>query len=207
MKPTREQLVQRGLRLEWLTVGWNIVEGVVSVGAALSAGSVALLGFGVDSFVESASGAILIWRLLAERASHAERIEHAERRAQRLVAVSLFGLALYIAVEASSRLIAGERPEVSLIGMAVTTVSIVVMFWLGRAKRDLAHSLGSRALDADASQTTACLWLSVLTLAGIVLNAVLGWWWADPAAALGMVYFIAAEARSAWRGEECGHHA
>lgn len=147
----------------------------MSVGAAVSAGSVALLGFGVDSFVESVSGAILIWHLLAERASHAERIEHAERRAQRLV------------------------------GMVVTTVSIVAMLWLGRAKRDLAHTLGSRALDADASQTPACLWLAVLTLAGIALNAAFGWWWADPVAALGMVYFIAAEARRAWRGEECGH--
>jgi divalent metal cation (Fe/Co/Zn/Cd) transporter len=199
----RERLLRHGLRLEWLTISWNLVEGFIAVTAAVSAGSVALLGFGIDSFVESASGLVLVWRLLAERGSDAERVERMERRAEQLVAASLFGLAIYIAVEACLRLIAGGRPEVSRVGIAVTSLSIGVMWWLGRAKRKAAHALGSRALHADASQTTACLWLSMVTLTGVSLNAALGWWWADPVAALGLVYFIAVEGREAWRGEEC----
>jgi divalent metal cation (Fe/Co/Zn/Cd) transporter len=198
----RERLLRRGLRLEWLTVGWNVVEGFVAVLAALSAGSVALLGFGIDSFVESASGLVLIWRLLAERGSDVERIGQMERRAEQLVAASLFGLAVYIAIEACLRLIGRERPDVSKIGIAVTALSIGLMWWLARAKRATAHGLGSRALRADASQTTACLWLSTVTLAGVTLNAAFGWWWADPVAALLLVYFIVVEAREAYRGDE-----
>ena len=199
----REGTLRVGLRLEWLTVGWNVVEGMVAVFAALSAGSVALLGFGIDSFVESASGTVLIWRLRAERRTSVEQMERIERRAQRLVAVSLFGLAIYIAAEAAVRLIARERPGVSAAGITVTILSLGVMWWLARAKRDAARALGSRALEADAVQTTACFWLSLIVLSGIALNAVFGWWWADPLAALGMTYFLVREARGAWRGDEC----
>ena len=199
----RQGTLRLGLRLEWLTVGWNVVEGMVAVSAALSAGSVALLGFGIDSFVESASGTVLIWRLRAERRTSVEQMERIERRAQRLVAVSLFGLAIYIAAEAAVRLIAHERPGVSAAGIAVTILSLGVMWWLARAKRDAARALGSRALEADAVQTTACFWLSLIVLSGIALNAVFGWWWADPLAALGMTYFLVREARGAWRGDEC----
>jgi cation diffusion facilitator family transporter len=199
----RQGTLRLSLRLEWLTVGWNVVEGMVAVFAALSAGSVALLGFGIDSFVESASGTVLIWRLRAERRTSVEQMERIERRAQRLVAVSLFGLAIYIAAEAAVRLIARERPGVSAAGITVTILSLGVMWWLARAKRDAARALGSRALEADAVQTTACFWLSLIVLSGIALNAVFGWWWADPLAALGMTYFLVREARGAWRGDEC----
>jgi divalent metal cation (Fe/Co/Zn/Cd) transporter len=196
----------RALRLEYLTVGWNIIEGLVSVAAALAAGSVALLGFGVDSFVETTSGAILIWRLLAEsRARDAEAIERLDKRAHKLVAVSLFLLAAYVAFEAAKALVTQERPEPTLVGMAITSVSIGVMMWLARAKRRAAIALGSRALEADSFQTTACWWLSIITLTGIGLNAAFGWWWADPVAALGMTYFLASEGRQAWRGEDECH--
>jgi divalent metal cation (Fe/Co/Zn/Cd) transporter len=200
----RASLLRRGLRLEYLTVGWNLVEGVVAVVAALAAGSVALLGFGIDSFVESASGSVLIWRLLAERrALDHEAIERLERRAERLVAWSLFLLAAYITVDALLTLWNQERPEASPAGIAITSLSIGVMWWLARAKRRTAVALGSRSLEADAAQTTACWWLSLIVLGGIGLNAVAGWWWADPVAALGVVVFLVREGREAWRGDHC----
>jgi divalent metal cation (Fe/Co/Zn/Cd) transporter len=202
---TREQLLRRALRLEWLTVGWNVAEGLIAVAAALAAGSVALLGFGIDSFVESASGGILVWRLLAEKwtAADPHAIERLDRRARKLVALSLFALALYVAADASLALWRSERPEASLVGIVLTCVSILVMLWLGQAKRRIAADLGSRALAADAFQTTACWWLSVITLAGIGLNAAFGWWWADPMAALGMTPLLVREGVEAWRGEDC----
>jgi divalent metal cation (Fe/Co/Zn/Cd) transporter len=201
---TRRDLLRRALGLEWLTVGWNIVEGLIAVAAALAAGSVALLGFGIDSFVESASGGILIWRLLAEkRAADHHAIERLDRRARRLVAVSLFALALYVAIDAAFSLWQAERPHASLPGIILTILSIGVMVWLARAKRRTAVALGSRALESDAFQTTACWWLSLITLAGIGLNAAFGWWWADPVAALGMIPLLIREGSEAWRGEDC----
>lgn len=200
----RPQLLERGLRLEYLTVGWNVVEGVVAVAAALAAGSVALLGFGIDSFVESASGLVLVWRLLAERrAVDPERIEAVERRAQRLVAASLVGLAAYIAFDAGLALVTGERPGASPVGVALAAVSLAVMWWLARAKRRTAIALGSRAMQADAFQTTACWWLSLTVLVGVGLNTAFGLWWADPLAALIIPIFLLREARESWAGEEC----
>jgi divalent metal cation (Fe/Co/Zn/Cd) transporter len=201
----REHAVQAALRLEYLTIGWNVVEGLVAVSAAVLAGSVALLGFGIDSFVESASGGVLVWRLLAERrGAGGEDVERLDARAHKLVGASLFLLAAYVAFEAVSALWAREEPRPSVVGIALTGVSIVAMQWLARAKRRAARRLGSRALEADAFQTTACFWLSIITLGGIGLNAALGWWWADPVAALGMTVFIGREGMEAWRGEACG---
>jgi divalent metal cation (Fe/Co/Zn/Cd) transporter len=200
----RASVLARALRLEYLTVGWNVVEGVVALAAAIAAGSVVLVGFGVDSFVESASGGVLIWRLLAERrARDHEEVERLDRRAHKLVGLSLFGLALFVTFDAARALWKEDRPDPSVVGIAVTTVSLGVMIWLARAKRRAARDLGSRALEADAFQTTACWWLSLITLAGVGLNAALGWWWADPVAALGMTWFLVREGREAWRGEEC----
>lgn len=205
---TRGEVLGRALRLEYLTVGWNVVEGAIAVTAALAAGSVALLGFGIDSFVESASGAVLIWRLLAERrTTDRAAVERLDRRAHQLVGVTLFLLAAYVAVDAGLALWNRERPEPSPVGIVLTVISMAVMIWLARAKRRAAAGLGSGALKADAFQTTACFWLSVITLAGIGMNAALGWWWADPAAALGMTVFLVREGAEAWRGEDCGCHA
>jgi len=203
----RGQVLSHALRLEYLTVGWNLVEGAVAVAAAVAAGSVALLGFGIDSFVESASGAVLIWRLLAEsRAANPGAVERLDRQAHRLVGLSLLLLAAFVAIDAGLTLWKQERPEPSPVGIVLTAISMIVMVWLARAKRRAAAGLGSRALAADAFQTTACFWLSVLTLAGIGLNAAFGWWWADPAAALGMTVFLVREGSEAWRGEDCGCH-
>jgi divalent metal cation (Fe/Co/Zn/Cd) transporter len=196
--------LRRALRLEYLTVGWNVFEGVIAVVAAIAADSVALLAFGIDSFVEMSSGVVLIWRLRSESGSEdAEAIERLDQRARRLVGVSLFALAAYVAFDALHALWAKEEPRPTLVGVAVTAVSLAVMWWLARAKRQAARVIESRALESDAFQTTACWWLSLIALMGIGLNTVLGWWWADPVAALGMTLFLVREGREAWRGEEC----
>lgn len=202
----REALLRRAAGLEYLTVGWNVVEGIVAVSAAVASGSVALLGFGLDSFVESTSGLILLWRLARERRSTGispEAIERLDRLAHRLVGGTLFLLAAYVSVDAGLALWNAERPETSVVGLIVVSVSIAVMWWLARAKAAAARGLGSRALEADAFQTMACWWLSIVTLAGIGLNAALGWWWADPLAALGVAALIVREGVEAWRGETC----
>ncbi len=201
----RMRLLRRALRLEWLTVGWNAVEGVIAVAAALAAGSVALLGFGIDSFVETASGAVILWRIGAERrAKDAERIERVEDIARRGVALGLWLLAIYVAADATVALANGERPSSSAVGMALLVLSIAAMKWLANAKRAIALALHSHAMEADAAQTDFCWKLSVVALVGLVANAVLGWWWADPVAALGLAALIAVEARRTWKtGAAC----
>lgn len=200
----RARLVDEGLRLEGLTVGWNVVEAVVAIGAGLAAGSVALLGFGIDSVVESASGTVLLWRLLVERRAggDAEAAERVEAIARRLVAASLVALAAWIAFDAGRSLVEGEQPDASPVGIVLAALSLAVMWWLARRKHRVARALGSRAMAADAFQTDACFWLSLFLLVGLGLNAAFGWWWADPVAALGMVPFILREAVEAWRGED-----
>lgn len=200
----RERHLRRGLRLEYLTVGWNILEGLVAVGAGLAAGSIALIGFGVDSFVETISGAVLIWRLGAEaRGRHDEAaVERIEERAERLVGIAFLILAAYVAFEAVRSLVSRDAAEASPIGIALTGLSIVVMLWLARAKRRTGEALVSRALIADAQQTYACWYLSVVTLAGLALNALFGLWWADPVAALGIVILLVREGLEAIRGDE-----
>jgi cation diffusion facilitator family transporter len=200
----RAALLRRGLRLEYLTVGWNIVEGVIAVGAGLAAGSIALIGFGVDSFVETISGAVLIWRLSAEARGNLdeEAVERVEHRAEQLVGVAFLILAAYVGFEASRSLLNNEEPAASPIGIALTALSIAMMLWLARAKRRTGIDLGSRALIADAQQTYACWYLSVVTLAGLALNAAFGWWWADPVAALGIVVLLVREGIEALRGDD-----
>ena len=201
---TRAGLRARALRLEWFTVGWTSLEAIVGITAAIRASSVALLGFGADSVIEVASAGVLIWRLRAERtASDPAAIRRLDLRAHRLVAFSLVALAVYIVVDAGLSLWKGGRPHPTLVGILLTLVTIAVMYWLARAKRRTAAALDSCSLRADSFQATACMWLSAITLAGIGLNALFGWWWADPAAALCMPVFLVQEARKAWRGESC----
>ncbi len=196
-------LLGGALRLEYLTVAWSVLEAVVGIAAATASGSVALMGFGLDSLIEGASGGVLIWRLSAERrAGDAEAVERLDRTAHRLVGGSLFLLAAYVAGDAAWTLWRRERPHPSLLGIGLTSIALVVMWWLARAKRRAAAALGSRALDADAFQATACFWLSLIALSSIALNALFGWWWADPVGALAMTVFILTEAREAWRGED-----
>ena len=154
-------------------MGWNIAEGVIAIGAGLAAGSIALIGFGVDSFVETISGHVLIWRLSAEAQGRLdeEAVERVERRAEQLVGAAFLLLAAYVGFEAVRSLVGQEAPDASPLGIALTAVSIAVMLWLARAKRRTGEALGSRALIADAQQTYACWYLSVVTLTGLALNA------------------------------------
>ena len=197
--------LRRALHLEIATLGWNVVEGAVAVGAALAAGSVALLGFGLDSFVECASAAVIVWRIREERRADVdeEHVEALEHRARKLVAGSLAALAAWVTFDAIKALWLREHASRSPVGIALTMVSIALMLFLARAKRRTAAALESRALEADAFQTTACFWLSVATLGGLALNAAFGWWWADPVAALVIAFFIGREAREAWEGRDC----
>jgi divalent metal cation (Fe/Co/Zn/Cd) transporter len=200
---SRPTLLRRGLLLEYLTVGWNIVEGIVAIAAGALAGSPALIGFGADSFVESISGAVLVWRLRSEIGGKLdeEAVERVEHRALRLVGVAFLVLAAYVVFESLRTLWIGEEPDASPVGIVLTSVSIVVMLWLARAKRRIGEALGSRALVADSQQTYACWYLSVAALAGLVLNAVFGLWWADPVAALVIAAFLVNEGREALAGE------
>lgn len=201
----RAKAMKRALRLEYLTVSWNIVEGVVSVAAAAAVGSVALLGFGIDSFVECASASVMIWRLRAEQRGNlaATAIEQLEHRARKLVAGSLFLLAAYVLFDAAMTLWKQEHPGFSTVGVTVMAVSVAVMLFLARAKRQVARELGSEAMEADAFQTTACWWLSITALTGVGLNGLFGWWWADPVSAIVLALLIAKEGREAWQGRDC----
>jgi divalent metal cation (Fe/Co/Zn/Cd) transporter len=193
--------VRRGRTLEYLTIVWNLLEGSISVGAGLLAGSIALVGFGIDSFIESLSGGALLWRLHLDAP---ERREKADKIALRIIGVSFLLLAAYVAVDALKALINGEPPEATYLGIAIAALSLVVMPLLARAKRRVAKELHSHAMEADARQTDICTYLSAILLSGLMLNAVVGWWWADPVAALVMIPIIGKEGIDALRGKQCG---
>jgi divalent metal cation (Fe/Co/Zn/Cd) transporter len=202
--PERSRSLAAALRLEYLTVGWNVVEAVIALAAGLAAGSQALIGFGGDSVVESLSGAVLIWRLAAERRpGGVERAEVVEYRARRGVAVSLWVLSGYVAAQAAYGLVSGREPGASPVGIGLAAASLTAMWFLARAKKARARELHSHALEADAVQTELCWRLSAILLVGLGLNAWLGWWWADAAAALGLSALIAFEAKEAWEEKDC----
>lgn len=200
----RPEWVRRGRRLEYFTLSWNLLEAVVALLAGMAAGSTALLGFGLDSLIESFSGATLLWRLQQER--DARGGEQAERTALRLVGWSLFALALYVVVDSVRALASRERPERSLAGILLAVASLIVMPLLARAKRRVAAALSSGALRADSRQTDLCAYLSAVLLGGLLLHAGLGWWWADPMAALIMTPIICKEGWSALRQRGCHCH-
>jgi divalent metal cation (Fe/Co/Zn/Cd) transporter len=196
----RRVLLRRALLLAWFTVAWNVLEGIVAITAAVLAGSQALLGFGLDSGAESLSAAVILWRLYAERRDP-RRADTVEQRALRLIGVTFFVLAAFVAVESVRALVGHHEPEASAVGIVLTAVSIIVMQWLARAKRRVRIEMGSKAVQADSSQTSACVYLSIVVLCGLVLNATVGWWWADPLAALGVVMFVLYEGREALTAE------
>ena len=187
----RTALVRHGLRLNYLGIGYNVLEAVVAVTAGLAAGSVALVGFGFDSVIEVTASGVAQWRLRSDLDLH--RRERAERWTARIIGWSFLALALYVALDSASALAHRDAPARSLTGLVLLALSAVVMPWLARAKRRVARALASGALEADAMQTSLCAYLSIIALAGVALNAVAGWWWADPVAALAMVPIIARE--------------
>jgi divalent metal cation (Fe/Co/Zn/Cd) transporter len=191
--------IRTGRRLEYFGLGWNMMEAVVAIGAGVFAGSTALLGFGIDSLIESLSGLVLLWRLY-----HGEKGERREQRARKLVGISLLILAAYVAFEAVESLVKREPPATSYVGIVLAVLAVIVMPLLARAKRKVAASLSSRAMHADSRQSDICGYLSAILLIGLGANALLGWWWADPVSALAMVPIIAKEGIEAMRGEACG---
>jgi divalent metal cation (Fe/Co/Zn/Cd) transporter len=200
-RAARSRSLDRGLRLEYFSFSWNVLEAVVGLAAGIAAGSVALIGFALDSIVESSSAGILIWRLRSER--HGGRApEDVERRAVRLVAVAFLALALYVSVRSSIDLITATRPEESVPGIVLAAVSLVVMPLVAWRKRVVARTLDSRALQADSTQTMLCTYLSAFLLVGLLANAILGWWWADPLAGLFIAGFAAKEGRELWTAED-----
>jgi divalent metal cation (Fe/Co/Zn/Cd) transporter len=192
----RERLQRRASRLAWATVTWNVAEAVVAIGAGAAAGSIALVGFGLDSTVEVLSALVIIWQF---RAADEQR----EQRALRLIAVSFFALAAYVTVQAVIDLVRSDRPHHSPVGIGLAVASLIVMPILSTAKKRNGRRLGSATVIADANQTKLCSYLSAVLLVGLLVNRVFGWWWADPIAGLLIAGLAVREGREAWRGEVC----
>jgi divalent metal cation (Fe/Co/Zn/Cd) transporter len=197
----RPAAVRRGRRLEYFTIGWNALEGLVAVVAGAIAGSISLVGFGIDSFIEVTSGSVLLWRMSVDAGIHRREVN--ERRALRIVGVCFLLLAAYIAYESGLDLWSRRAPEHSIPGIVLACVSLVVMPLLLRAKRKVGRALGSPAMHADAKQTEFCTYLSAILLAGLLLNTLFGLWWADPVAAFIMVPIIAKEGIEGLQGKAC----
>jgi divalent metal cation (Fe/Co/Zn/Cd) transporter len=195
----RRRLERRARLLAWAGIAWHFVEFAIAIAAGIAASSIALIGFGADSLIEAAAGFIVVWLFTGARL----RSPGAERRAQQLIAVSFFLLAAYVAVEATRTLVAGDHPEASWVGIALASVTAPTMPLLARAKRRVGDELQSSATVKEGAQNMVCAYLSIALLVGLLANAVAGWWWADPAAALVIAAVALREGRETWRGEGC----
>jgi divalent metal cation (Fe/Co/Zn/Cd) transporter len=197
----RQAVARRGRQLEYFTIAWNSLEGLIALVAGALAGSISLVGFGIDSFMEVTSGGVLLWRMSVD--ADVRKRERREKLSLRIVGVCFLALAAFVGYESIFDLISRKAPEHSIPGIILACVSLVVMPLLSRAKKKVGTDLGSAAMHADAKQTDFCVYLSVILLLGLVLNAALGWWWADPAAALIMVPIIAKEGIDGTRAKTC----
>lgn len=197
----RKQITVRGKRLEYFTIAWNILEGLVAVISGVVAGSISLMGFGIDSFIEVTSGGALLWRIAVDADTSSR--ERNERLTLRIVGACFLALAVYITFESVADLASKNAPEHSIPGIVLAGASLVVMPLLSRAKRRVGVELGIRAMRADARQTDFCFYLSAVLLVGLLANATLGWWWADPVSALVMVPIITREGYQSFKGEAC----
>jgi divalent metal cation (Fe/Co/Zn/Cd) transporter len=197
----REAAARRGKNVEYFTIAWNTLEGLVAVVLGGLAGSISLVGFGVDSFIEVISGSVILWRMSVDADLSCR--ERNEKLSLRVVGVCFLALAVYVGYESLFDLLTRKAPEHSIPGIVLACVSLVVMPLLSRAKKEIGHELGSAAMHADAKQTDFCIYLSAILLAGLLLNVALGWWWADPVAGLIMVPIIAKEGIGGMRAETC----
>jgi divalent metal cation (Fe/Co/Zn/Cd) transporter len=197
--PPREALIRRARNLARLGLAWHTVEAAVAIAAGVAASSIALVGFGADSLVESIAGVVLLWRLGERRAQS----EEAERRAQRLIGLTFWLIAVYVSIEAIRSLLGGDQPSVSYVGIGLAAVTLATMPPLAAAKANVAHHLGSAATRSEGRQNLLCAYLSAALLVGLGANAAFGWWWADPATALLIAGVAIKEGREAWRGEGC----
>jgi divalent metal cation (Fe/Co/Zn/Cd) transporter len=195
----RARLQRRARRLAWGGNLWHLVEFTIAIGAGIAAGSIALVGFGIDSLIEVLAGGVIVW-LFTGRRLHSE---HAERRAQQVIAISFFVLAAYVAIESLRTLTGAEHPAASWVGIGLAAVTAPTMPLLARAKRRVGRQLGSRATQSEGQQNMICAYLSIALLIGLGANALLGWWWADPTAALVIAAVAAREGLESWRGEGC----
>jgi len=195
----RERLVRRAKQLAWLGVGWHGVEAAIAIGAGLVAGSIALIGFGADSLIESFAGFILLWRFAASRVTS----EVAERRAQKLIAISFYVIAAYVGFEAVRSLLTGDHPEASWLGIGLAAITLVTMPPLATAKGRIGEKLGSSATKSEGQQNMLCAYLSAALLVGLGANALFGLWWADPVTALVIAGVAVKEGRESWRGDSC----
>jgi divalent metal cation (Fe/Co/Zn/Cd) transporter len=193
------RLAARARLLSWVSLVYMALEGAVAIVAGLVAGSVALIGFGIDSAIEGFASLVIVWRFTGSRLLS----DGAERRAQRLVAIQFFLLAPYVSFEAIQALVAGERPDASWVGIGLATTSLAVMPLLGRAKQRIGQRMGSVATRGEGQQNMLCAYLSAALLAGLLGNAVLGAWWLDPAAALAIAGVALKEGVESWRGDGC----
>jgi len=196
---SRAPLERRARLLAWIGIAWHIVEFAIAIVAGLAASSIALIGFGADSLIEAFAGLVVIWLFTGSRLGSTQ----AERRAQQLIAVSFFVLAAYVSVESVRTLVAQDEPGTSWVGIGLAAFTAVTMPLLAAAKRRVGRSLGSSATVKEGAQSMVCAYLSVALLAGLLANALLGWWWADPAAAFVIAGVAAYEGRASWRGEGC----
>jgi divalent metal cation (Fe/Co/Zn/Cd) transporter len=194
-------LARRAKLLSWASVGYMAIEGLVAVVAGVVAGSIALIGFGIDSAIEGFASVIIVWRFTGWRTVSHE----AEERAQKLVAIQFFVLAPYVAVEAMRALVNGSHPDESVVGIALAASSLVVMPLLGRAKQRIGARIGSSATASEGKQNLLCAYLAGALLIGLLGNALFGAWWLDPAVALLIAYVAVQEGREAWRGDACCH--
>jgi len=204
----RGEQVRLGIWIEVVTIAWMTTEASVAISVGFATASVSLQGFGIESIIELIAGTILLWRLLVEqRGGAVEAVERAERRAAWITAVSLFALAVYIVGDSALALLTGSRPQASWWGIGLAVAAAIVMPLLWQGKLHVAKRIGSAALKADAACSVTCAYMSFTLLAGLLLNRLFGWWWADPLAALALVYFIVREGREAWQeartGERC----
>jgi divalent metal cation (Fe/Co/Zn/Cd) transporter len=197
---SRQELERRARLLAWGSNAWHLIEFAIAVGAGVAASSVALVGFGIDSLIEFAAGGVVVWLFTGGRGQS----EAAERRAQQLIAVSFYALAVYVVVD-SVRAFTGTHPDPSAVGIALALVTAPTMPLLARAKHSVGRQLGSRATESEGQQNMVCAYLSVALLVGLGANALLGWWWADPLSGLVIAAVAVREGREAWRGESCHH--
>jgi divalent metal cation (Fe/Co/Zn/Cd) transporter len=195
----RAKVERQARLLAWGGNAWHLIEFGIAVGAGIAAGSIALIGFGADSLIEGLAGFVIVWLFTGSRGSS----EAAERRAQQLIAGSYFVLAAYVGVESVRTLLEGHHPGTSWVGIGLAAVTAPTMPLLARAKRKVGRKLNSSATVSEAAQNMICAYLSVALLVGLLANAVLGWWWADPAAALVIAAVAVREGRESWRGEGC----
>jgi divalent metal cation (Fe/Co/Zn/Cd) transporter len=195
----RRRLERRARLLAWGGIAWHVVEFAIALGAGIAAGSIALIGFGADSLIEAFAGLVVVWLFTGRRLGSAD----AERRAQQLIAVSFFVLAAYVGVEAVRTLVTTSEPRTSWVGIGLAAFTAPTMPLLALAKRRVGEGLGSSATVKEGAQSMLCAYLSVALLAGLLANALAGWWWADPAAALVIAGVAAREARESWRGKGC----